>query len=41
MYGDMHGIIGASLPQIKSLELTALITEGDSESNEDKEDIPS
>ena len=22
MYGDMQGIIGASLPQIKSLELT-------------------
>ncbi|MBM4333394.1 MAG: DUF2130 domain-containing protein [Deltaproteobacteria bacterium] len=30
MYGDMQGIIGASLPQIKSLELTALITEGES-----------
>jgi hypothetical protein len=26
--------------QIKSLELTALITEGDSGPNEDKEDIP-
>ncbi len=35
MYGDMQGIIGASLPQIKSLELTALITEGESESNEE------
>jgi hypothetical protein len=41
MYGDMQGIIGASLPQIKSLELTALIIEGESGSNEDKEDIPS
>jgi hypothetical protein len=40
MYGDMQGIIGASIPQIKSLELTALITEGDSGPNEDKEDIP-
>ena len=40
MYGDMQGIIGASLPQIKSLELTAFITEGESGSNEDKEDIP-
>jgi hypothetical protein len=28
MYGDMEGIIGASLPQIKSLELKSL-TEGD------------
>jgi hypothetical protein len=27
MYGDMQGIIGASLPQIKSLELKALIEE--------------
>ena len=36
----MQGIIGASLPQIKSLELTALITEGEAESNGDKEDIP-
>jgi hypothetical protein len=41
MYGDMQGIIGASLPQIKSLELTALITEGESGPSEDKEDIPS
>ncbi len=28
MYGDMQGIIGASLPQIKSLELKKL-SEGD------------
>jgi len=41
MYGEMQGIIGASLPQIKSLELTALITEGEAGLNEDKEDIPS
>ena len=40
MYGDMQGIIGASLPQIKSLELTALITE-EAESNEEKDEIPS
>jgi hypothetical protein len=39
MYGDMQGIIGASLPQIKSLELKALITNGESGSNEEKEDI--
>jgi hypothetical protein len=41
MYGDMQGIIGASLPQIKSLELTALITEGGVGSYEDRDDIPS
>jgi hypothetical protein len=41
MYGDMQGIIGASLPQIKSLELTALITEGGAGSSEDRDDIPS
>jgi hypothetical protein len=29
MYGDMQGIIGASLPEIKSLELKGLIAEGD------------
>jgi len=28
MYGEMEGIIGASLPQIKSLELKSL-SEGD------------
>jgi hypothetical protein len=28
MYGDMQGIIGASLPEIKSLELKGLIGEG-------------
>jgi hypothetical protein len=28
MYGDMQGIIGASLPEIKSLELKGLIAEG-------------
>jgi hypothetical protein len=39
MYGDMQGIIGASLPQLKSLELKALITDGESGSNEEKEDI--
>jgi hypothetical protein len=39
MYGDMQGIIGASLPQIKSLELTALIAEGESGTSE--EDVPS
>jgi len=27
MYGDMQGIIGASLPEIKSLELKALTDE--------------
>jgi len=35
----MQGIIGASLPQIKSLELTALIAEGESGTSE--EDVPS
>ena len=40
MYGDMQGIIGASLPQIKSLELTALIPE-EAESNEEKDETPS
>jgi len=40
MYGDMQGIIGASLLQIKSLERMTLITEGKSGSDEDKEDIP-
>jgi hypothetical protein len=40
MYGDMQGIIGASLPQIKSLELTGLISEV-AESNEEKDEIPS
>jgi len=40
MYGDMQGIIGASLPQIKSLELTGLITE-EAESNEEKDEVPS
>lgn len=42
MYGDMQGIIGASLPQIKSLELKALTSKTDSEElsyNGDKEDI--
>lgn len=36
MYGDMQGIIGASLPEIKSLELKGLIAEGNS--NEGAED---
>lgn len=31
MYGDMQGIIGASLPQIKNLELLALTAETDSD----------
>jgi hypothetical protein len=40
MYGDMQGIIGDSFPQIKSLELTALIPE-EAEANEEKNEIPS
>ena len=36
LYGDMQGIIGASLPEIKSLELKGLIGEGDS--NKEVED---
>lgn len=41
MYGDMQGIIGASLPQIKSLELKALIEDsGSDDPEEDNEDIP-
>jgi hypothetical protein len=34
MYGDMQGIIGASLPQIESLELKALTASSDSEADE-------
>jgi len=41
MYGDMQGIIGASLPQIKSLELKTLIEDGGSDDlGGDNEDIP-
>lgn len=42
MYGDMQGIIGASLPEIRSLELKALIAEGDSEEGAEgrKDDLP-
>ena len=36
MYGDMQRIVGASLPEIKSLELKGLIAEGNS--NEGAED---
>jgi hypothetical protein len=32
MYGDMQGIIGASLPQMKSLELKSLIDETETSS---------
>lgn len=40
MYGDMQGIIGASLPQIKSLDIKAL-TEGEEEvQTEQDEDMP-
>jgi len=34
MYGDMQGIIGASLPEIKSLELKALTDETSEEKPE-------
>jgi len=41
MYGEMQAIVGASLPQIKSLELKSLIEEVDSEElSEGKEEIP-
>lgn len=41
MYGDMQGIIGASLPQIKSLELKGLIEDISSEDlDSEKEDVP-
>jgi hypothetical protein len=41
MYGDMQGIIGASLPQIKSLELKALLEDSGSEDlDAEKEDVP-
>jgi len=41
MYGEMQAIVGASLPQIKSLELKSLIEEVDSEElGEGKEEIP-
>jgi hypothetical protein len=41
MYGDMQGIIGASLPQIKSLELKGLIEDSGSEDlDSEKEDAP-
>lgn len=41
MYGDMQGIVGASLPQIKSLELKPTDeNEAPSESDSDKDDIP-
>jgi len=41
MYGDVAGIIGASLPEIKSLELKGLIAEGDSDERaEDHQDNP-
>ena len=36
MYGDMQGIIGASLPEIKSLELKAL-TDGTEQTKEEQE----
>jgi hypothetical protein len=38
MYGDMQGIIGASLPQINNLELAGLIEDSNSDpSDGDKE----
>jgi len=41
MYGEMQAIVGASLPQIKSLELKSLIEEVDSEELDgSKEEIP-
>lgn len=41
MYGDMQGIVGASLPQIKSLELKPTDeNEAPGESDSDKDDIP-
>lgn len=41
MYGEMQAIVGASLPEIKSLELKSLIDEVDSEElGEGKEEIP-
>jgi hypothetical protein len=41
MHGDMQGIIGASLPSVKSLELKTLISGDDVEDfSEDKEDVP-
>ncbi len=42
MYGDMQGIIGASLPEIKSMDLKALAPANDAKSEGDSpDDIPS
>ena len=38
MYGDMQGIIGASLPEIKSMDLKALTPAEDAKSNDDSSD---
>ena len=40
MFGSMQGIIGASLPEIKSLELRGLIEDAGSDGlEEDNEDV--
>jgi hypothetical protein len=40
MYGDMQGIIGSSLPELKEMEMKALADAGEAEEGDDAEEVP-